>query len=108
MTCSASVEYAREFENSVSYRMDAIIDATQFVEIPDGFFDNMRRIVWKQPPNIRLTVIATPSRVIQLWLRAAGNIIPIIRKDYHATLTVEEAVQLIEKDRAKLALHSRG
>jgi hypothetical protein len=100
-------EVVMEMIEGVPHRVDVIADVTKQTQIPKQMFNNWGNMAMGSPSNQQLTVAVVSNNAVRLWVQAAKNMIPVVRRDYRVTETVAEAVRLIKEDRAK-ALPDKG
>lgn len=93
-------EQALEMQHSVTHRVDVILEFPSLVGIPPNAISNLVSISKKQPDNLHLSVFLTRASLISAILRVASNLSPVARDYYRTAKTLDEALAIIQDDRA--------
>ncbi len=92
----AAVERGLALEHGVTYRVDAIIDASRSGPPPANVFGELMKIVQDHPDNLYVSVFVTRSSVVTTIIELVRRFSNKARRYYRVVPTVDEAYQLID------------
>ena len=80
-----------------------IFDLTDNRTIPHGFFSNLQSIRNNIHGQIRIRFVVGANRMLQTSVDVLGKVLPNVTRSLKFVGSIEEALQVIEKDRARMA-----
>lgn len=86
-------------EKSVPHRVDVVLNMLDSKSVPPNALLHVKNISNKQPDNIGLTIVVTPSTFIQSLFNAGTRFYKGIAHYFRVVPTMEAAMKMIEDDR---------
>jgi hypothetical protein len=94
-------EKAIAMEKAQSHRVDVLIDMRECRYFPMNLLTHVQHISDKQPDNIGLSIIVSPNRFLNTLYDAGSRFHPNIKRYFVITSTMEQALSLLQQERAK-------
>lgn len=88
-----------EMLSSVRHRVDFIADLTDTVSVPNNMFANIVNIFNQRLANEGYTIVIGAAQFIQVTFNMFASILPSVRRIVIFVDSMEEALEIVERDR---------
>lgn len=97
-----AVETAIEMEESVTYRVDVILNLLDSAHVPPNAITHVKNIATtKMPDNLKMAVLVTENRAMQVLFNIGSRLYRKIEEKFYVATSLETALNVITQSRAR-------
>lgn len=93
---------ALELETAVQHRVDVIVNMLNIDSIPGNALTHLKSTAEKRAANAGLSILVATHSMVPMLVGIAGRFHQNIASDFRVVATLDEAVNLIQRERAIL------